>query len=116
MPIELDPEQVAIGQSADTMERIALRLIGRVTLTGYTSHYHGPGSPATYTYNLPAVCERTTQPLPHGCWDGGRSPYATYGTDRWCDACIAYAALNGTLPKPETTIELTLAPRLVGAA
>lgn len=45
MPIELDPEQVAIGQSADTMERIALRLIGRVTLTGYTSHYHGPGSP-----------------------------------------------------------------------
>lgn len=115
--IELQPEDVVIGQSADTMERIALRLIGRVTLTGYTSHYHGPDKPASYTHNLPAVCERTTQPLPHGCWDDGRrSPYAAYSDDRWCDSCIAYAALNGTLPRPVITIDISSVPRLVGAA
>jgi hypothetical protein len=108
--IELDPEAVAIGQSAEPMERIALRLIGRVTNDAY--QMNGVGKPATY--GLPGVCEHTTQPLPHGCWDHGeRTPY---GWPRWCDPCIAYAALNGTLPKPEVTIDLSLAPRLAGAA
>lgn len=110
--IELEPEDVAIGQSGDTMERIALRLIGRVYPQGYTSHYHGPGN-VTYTHGLPKVCERTTRPLPHGCWDhGGLSPYATYSNDRWCNSCIAYAALNGTLPKPEVQIDISSAPRI----
>jgi len=103
---DLDPELVRIGQSADSMERRALALIGPVT-----NGYFDPGSP-----NLPGVCERSSQPLPHGCWDhGNRSPYSMYGDERWCNACIAYAALNGTLPRPEQQIEMTLARRLVPA-
>jgi hypothetical protein len=110
---ELDPEKVAIGQSPDTMERIALRLIGRTTGDYY--QHNGVGQPPTH--GLEGVCERTTLPLPHGCWDhGGLSPYYLYGDDRWCDACIAYAALNGTLPKPEVTIDLSLAPKLAEAS
>jgi hypothetical protein len=30
------------------------------------------------------------------CVDGGgRSPYARYGADRWCDGCIARVGLSG---------------------
>lgn len=105
--IELDPDDAAIGYAADTMERRALRVIGRVRYTGMSRNA------GVTTYNLPRVCERTTLPLPHGCWDDNRSPYALYGDDRWCDACIAYAALSGTLPRPEATIDatVTVSPR-----
>lgn len=111
--IELRPEAVSIGQSADPMERIALRLMGTPRNDGVRPD--GVGRP--YVYNLPHVCEHSTLPLPHGCWTyGDRSPYARYGAELWCDACIAYAALNGTLPKPEITIDLSTAPRIAGAA
>lgn len=114
MSTELDPELVRIGQSSESMERKALAIIGRVTDDGFTSHYHGSGKPATYTHGLPRVCEHTTQPLPHGCWDDGdRTPY---GWPRWCDHCIAYAALNGTLPRPEVRIDISSAKRLAGAS
>lgn len=29
------------------------------------------------------------------CVENGRSPYARYGEDLWCDSCIARTALNG---------------------
>ena len=32
----------------------------------------------------------------------GRTPHAKYGADRWCDVCIAHAALTGTLPDQPT--------------
>lgn len=111
--IELDPAHVAIGQSADSMERIALRLMGTPTPTGIRPD--GVGRP--YVHGEPRVCEHSVLPLPHGCWTyGDRSPYATYGAERWCDACIAYAALNGTLPKPEMTIDMALVPKLARTA
>jgi hypothetical protein len=98
--IELDGEDVRIGMSADTPERIALRLIGRVRPEGFTQRQ------GQTVYGLDKVCERITSPLPAGCWQyGDRSPYALYGDQRWCDACIAYAALNGTLPSPALMIE-----------
>lgn len=98
----LDPRDTAIGLSAETMERRALALIGRVNNTYYTHVKRKP------VYGLPGVCSRITSPLPAGCWDRtDRSPYALYTDDRWCDACIAYAALNGTLPRPEQTIDAT---------
>jgi hypothetical protein len=110
---ELNPEKVAIGQSSDTMERIALRLIGRTHPDYY--QMNGVGKPATH--GMEGVCERTTRPLPHGCWDhGGLSPYSMYGDDRWCDPCIAYAALHGSLPKPEIMIEMSVAKKLAGVA
>lgn len=110
--IELDPVQVAIGQSADGMERIALRLMGTPGPTGIRPD--GVGRP--FVHGEPRVCEHSVLPLPHGCWTyGDRSPYAVYGSQRWCDACIAYAALHGTLPKPEVQIDMSLVPRLVQA-
>lgn len=111
--IELDPEQVAIGQSRDTIERIALRLMGTPRPDGIRPD--GVGKP--YVHGEPRVCEHSVLPLPHGCWTyGDRSPYARYGAERWCDGCIAYAALNGTLPKPEVQIDISSAPRVAGAA
>jgi len=106
--IELDPEDVAIGQSGDDMLRIALRLIGRVHHDAY--RMNGVGKKPTY--GLDRVCERSTLPLPNGCWDDDRSPYSKYGAERWCDACIAYAALTGRLPKPEIQIDISAAPRI----
>ena len=98
--IEIDPADADIGFSADIQERIALRLIGRVRPNGFTCVDLKP------VYGLDRVCERITTPLPAGCWQyGDRSPYALYGDQRWCDACIAYAALNGTLPRPVMTID-----------
>lgn len=48
-------------------------------------------------------CERFTRGR---CSDEPNlSPYAQYGADRWCDACIACAGLDGTLPPPPTTGE-----------
>lgn len=111
--IELDPAYVAIGQSSDSMERIALRLMGTPQPTG--SRPDGAGKP--YVRGEPRVCEHSVLPLPHGCWTyGDRSPYARYGAERWCDACIAYAALNGTLPRPEVTLDISTAPKIAGAA
>lgn len=105
--IELDPDDVRVGLSLESMERRALGIIAHVYHDGNQSHYHGPEHPVTYTFGYDRVCNRTTEILPHGCWDRhDRSPYASYGDERWCDACIAYAALNGTLPRPEQTINL----------
>lgn len=104
--IELDPEAVAIGQSAETMERIALRLIGRV----HNDAFQMNGVGKRPTYGLPKVCERSTQPLPYGCWTYGDS--TPYGWPRWCNSCIAYAALNGTLPKPEVQIDISSVLRI----
>jgi hypothetical protein len=112
---ELDEIDVAVGRSAETMERRALALIAQVRNTGKKSHYHGPGN-VTWEYGLPKVCERLAVPLPHGCWDDpSHSPYALYGAHRWCNACIAYAALHGTLPRPEERIDGTTR-RLVGVS
>jgi hypothetical protein len=88
--IELDPRDVAIGFSNESMERRALALI--VCDTEHQGQRR--------------VCERSTNPLPYGCWkESIWSPYARYGAERWCNSCIAYAALNGFLPKPVLTIE-----------
>lgn len=100
--IELDPEDTRIGSSAESMERRALSLIAHVFNDAYTHVNRQP------VYGLPRVCERSTQPLPFGCWaETWRSPYALYSAERWCNACIAYAALNGTLPRPTMTIDAT---------
>lgn len=97
---ELDPRDTALGFSSETMERRALALIGRVHNEYYAHVNRKP------VYGLPGVCSRITTPLPAGCWDRiDRSPYALYGDQRWCDACIAYAGLNGTLPRPTVVIE-----------
>lgn len=102
--IELDGEDVANGFRRESQERIALRLIGRVRQDGYERRGDN------LVHSLDRVCEHSTRPLPYGCWaDGGRSPYALYGAERWCDACIAYAALNGSLPRPTVLIEGTAA-------
>lgn len=94
MTPELDPQDVAIGFSAETMERKALALIGR------------PRIVEMYGKRYERVCERDTLGLPRGCWDDkNRSPYARWHADRWCDACICYAAMNGTLPRPTIQIE-----------
>lgn len=104
MVIDLDDKDVSVGLSGDTQERIALRLIGRVNDSYYEYRNRRP------VYGLDGVCERVTSPLPHGCWDhGSRSPYAKFGDERWCNACIAYAALNGTLPRPVLLIEGSVA-------
>ena len=105
--IELDPEDVAIGQSGDDMLRVALRLIGRVHHDAFRMNGVGRSPLSGWT-----ACERSTLPLPNGCWDDDRSPYsmAVYSADRWCDACIACAALAGRLPKPEVQIDISAAP------
>ena len=91
--MELDPKDVEIGLSAASPELLALRLIGK-TLDG-------------------RMCERSTAPLPYGCWEeDGRSPYALYSDERWCDACIAYAGLNRFLPRPVLTIEGRAEPEM----
>lgn len=89
-PVELDESAVKVGQSAESMERRALALICLPVVSADATR----------------VCERSTCPLPYGCWQDRPSPYALYGDDRWCDRCIAYSALNGTLPRPETLLEL----------
>lgn len=47
----------------------------------------------------------------------GRSPHSPYRADRGCDACIARAGLDGTLPPRPVEIEGTVArPLIAGAA
>lgn len=102
--IELDPDDVRVGLSNDTLERKALLLIGARPRKGSWYIYHG--SDRKTEYGLLGVCSSSTRPLPHGCWDdAGRSPYALYSGERWCDACIAYAAVQGLLPRPEQQID-----------
>lgn len=49
-------------------------------------------------------CERVTSGW---CGDGVEdwSPYAQYGDDKWCQACIARSGLDGSLPQRPICID-----------
>lgn len=40
-------------------------------------------------------CETTSALGPGACTRSDRFAYSDYGIHRWCDACVAWAALNG---------------------
>jgi hypothetical protein len=76
-------ESFSVGDAEVTRLRVALMLIAGNSCESSTV---GPGS----------------------CWkDGGRSPAAEYTADKWCDRCIARAALRPG-PENEALMNITI--------
>lgn len=90
--------EAPMHSTADNARRLGEQLI-------QTAMDHYQGNPLKFALELIGTkCENFTGDWACSQERSGRSPYARYGADRWCDHCIARVALEcGEFPERGTS-------------